>query len=456
MVMKLTLDNIGTLDSNDFLNAELECQCGKPHSININKVIIENGAINKVPDVIRELGSTKVLLVADTNTYEVAGKNVASLLSERQIPYKSYVYKVTRDLVPDEDAVGKLLLQVEKNTDLIVTVGSGTLNDIVKFISHRTNIPSIVIATAPSMDGYASDSSALIIDNLKTSVESSYPKAIIGDTGVLKQAPMRMILAGLGDMIGKYSALSDWQISRIVNKEYYCDVTAKISSDAIKKCVDNITGVKNREEAAIENVMDGLVRTGIAMSFVGNSRPASGAEHHISHFWEMKFLFEGKEALLHGTKVGLTSIIVAKLYEMLVAKHVDFSEAVRKARAFDEIAWKQSINDLYGKAAPGILSMSAKDGRNSIDARISRIEVIKEMFSDVISIAKNAETADRVESLMKGAGAPIKPEEVGVDQRTVLDSILLAKEVRPRYTILNLLADLGILEEFANDIKKYL
>jgi glycerol-1-phosphate dehydrogenase [NAD(P)+] len=456
MAMKLTLDTIGRLESNDFLSAKLECQCGKPHSINIDKVIIGKDALNQVPDVVRTLGSKKVLLVADTNTYEVAGKRVASLLAENHFSYKSYVYKVTRDLVPDEEAVGKLLLQVEKNTDLIVTVGAGTLNDIVKFISRRTNIPSIVVATAPSMDGYASDSSALIIDNLKTSVESSYPKVIIGDTEILKKAPMRMILAGLGDMIGKYSALSDWQVSRIVNKEYYCDVTTRISSDAIKKCVDNIDGVKNREDIAIENVMDGLVRTGIAMSFVGNSRPASGAEHHISHFWEMKFLFEGKEALLHGTKVGLTSIIVARLYEMLVEKQVDFEEAVGKARTFDEKAWRKSISELYGKAAPGILSMSEKDGRNSIEARISRIEVIKENFPQIIKIAKEAERADRVESLMKSAGAPIKPEEVGVDQRTVLNSVLVAKEVRPRYTILNLLSDLGLLEEFTHDIKKYI
>ncbi|EIW20072.1 MULTISPECIES: sn-glycerol-1-phosphate dehydrogenase [Pelosinus] len=454
--MKLTLDTIGRLESNDFLNAKLECQCGKPHSINIDKVIIGKDALNQVPDVVRTLGAKKVLLVADTNTYEVAGKKVASLLAEHHLAYKSYVYKVTRDLVPDEEAVGKLLLQVEKNTDLIVTVGAGTLNDIVKFISRRTNIPSIVVATAPSMDGYASDSSALIIDNLKTSVESSYPKVIIGDTEILKKAPMRMILAGLGDMIGKYSALSDWQVSRIVNKEYYCDVTSRISRDAIQKCVDNIDGVKNREDIAIENVMDGLVRTGIAMSFVGNSRPASGAEHHISHFWEMKFLFEGKEALLHGTKVGLTSIIVARLYEMLIEKQVDFEEAVAKARIFDEKAWRKSISELYGKAAPGILSMSEKDGRNSIEARISRIEVIKENFPQIIEIAKAAERANRVESLMKSAGAPIKPEEVGVDQRTVLDSVLVAKEVRPRYTILNLLSDLGLLEEFTSDIKKYI
>ena len=452
--MKLTLDNVGTLESNDFLNAELECLCGKPHSMNINKVIIENGAINKVPGVVKELGCKKVLLVADSNTYEVAGKKVAALLKENGVAYKSFVYKVTRDLVPDEEAVGKLLLQVEKTTDLIITVGSGVLNDIVKFVSCRTSIPSIVVATAPSMDGYASDSSALIIDNLKTSVVSSYPTVIIGDTDILKKAPMRMILAGLGDMIGKYSALSDWQVSRIINGEYYCDVTARISSDAIKKCVDNIEGVKKRENAAVENVMDGLVRTGIAMSFVGNSRPASGAEHHMSHFWEMKFLFEGKEALLHGTKVGLTSIIVAKLYEMLAVRKVDFEESVRKAHTFDEKAWKQSISDLYGKAAPGILAMSEKDDRNSIEKRIARIQIIKDNFADIIKIAKAAESEARVKSIMNDAGAPVKPQEVGVDKQTVIDSISMAKEVRPRYTILNLLSDLGLLEEFINEMKK--
>lgn len=451
--MKLTLNNVGTLESNDFLDAELECQCGKPHSIKINKVIIENGAINKVPSIVKELGCKKILLVADSNTYEVAGKQVSALLKENSIVYKSFVYKVTRDLVPDEEAVGKLLLQVEKTTDLIITVGSGTLNDLVKFVSCRTSIPSIVVATAPSMDGYASDSSALIIDNLKTSVASSYPKVIIGDTAILKAAPMRMILAGLGDMIGKYSALSDWQLSRLINGEYYCDVTARISSDAIKKCVDNIAGVKQRDDIAVEKVMDGLVRTGIAMSFVGNSRPASGSEHHMSHFWEMKFLFEGKEALLHGTKVGLTSIIVAKLYEMLAIRTVDFEEAIRKAHAFDEQVWKQSITDLYGKAAPEILAMSEKDDRNSIEKRISRIQVIKDHFSDIIKIAQAAEPAARVESLMKDAGAPVKPEEVGVDNRTVIDSLLMAKEVRPRYTILNLLSDLGLLEEFTSEIK---
>lgn len=451
----LTLENVGTMEINEFLGSTLTCTCGKPHSVNIDKIIVENGAINKVPSVLQEMGFKKPLVVADSHTYEVAGKKVVELLQAAGIAYKLYVYKVEGHLVPDETAVGKLALQISRDIDVILTVGSGSLNDLVKFGSYLAKVPSICVATAPSMDGYASDTSALLINNLKTSVTSDYPKVIIGDVDILKQAPMTMILAGFGDIIGKYSALSDWLVSEVVNGEYYCPVTAKISSDAIQKCVDNIDGVKQREDEAIKNLMEGLVRTGIAMSFVGNSRPASGAEHHIAHFWEMDFLFAGKEALLHGTKVGMTSVIVARLYELLADAEVNFDEAVRKANAFSEEAWREQVIKLYGKAAPGILALSEKDGRNSVAKCIARINTIKERYADIMKIVKEAPSAATVKAIMENAGAPIKPVEVGISDETALNSIIMAKEVRPRYSILGLLSDLGILEDVAAKAAQY-
>lgn len=453
--MGLSLENVGKMEISEFLGSTLECQCGKPHSVNIDKIIVENGAVNKVPGILKEMGRKNALVVADSHTFEIAGKKVTELLSAGNIKHKVYVYQSEGHLVPDEQAVGKLALQVEKDTDVIVTVGSGSLNDLVKFVSWLVKVPSLVVATAPSMDGYASDTSALIIDNLKTSVTSDYPKVIIGDVDILKQAPMTMIQAGLGDIIGKYSALNDWLISEIVNGEYHCAVTAKISSDAIEKCVTNIEGIKKREDKAIKDLMEGLVRTGIAMSFVGNSRPASGCEHHISHFWEMAFLFAGKQALLHGTKVGMSSVITAKLYELLAETKVDFDKAVSVAKAFDEKAWKEKVIEMYGKAAPGILKLSEKDGRNSIEKRIARISKIKENYDAIINIAKAAPSAVKVRTLMENAGAPVMPKEVGIDDATALNGVIMAKEVRPRYSVLNLLSDLAILEELAKKASDY-
>ncbi|MDQ0204622.1 sn-glycerol-1-phosphate dehydrogenase [Pectinatus haikarae] len=454
--MKLVAQAVDKMNINDFIGKKIECECGRGHYMNVDKVIIENGAINKIADVIGEYKSQHPLLIADTHTYEVAGKKIEDILTKNGVEYKTLIYQVERDLVPDEQAMGKLILAVDDSIDFLVAIGSGVLNDLTKYISRRTGVKSMIVATAPSMDGFVSDTSALTIDNLKTSVSCELPKVILGDIDILKKAPERMILAGLGDMIGKCSALIDWQLSRIINNEYYCEATARISEDAIQKCVENIDGVKTRTDAAIGNIMDGLLRTGIAMSYVNNSRPASGCEHHLSHYWEMTFLFQGREALLHGTKVGLTSIIAGKLYETFAQETVDFDEAVDKAKNFDEKKWEAEIKELYGKAAPGILKNAKKDNRNSIENRLKRIQTIKEKFAEISALVKTAKTAAFIEGIMKRAGAPLRPQEVGIDEEIVHNSMLVAKEVRQRYTILNMLADLGLTEKYTHIIDDFI
>ena len=137
---------------------------------------------------------------------------------------------------------------------------------------------------------------------------------------------MPMILAGVGDILGKYTSLCDWQLGRIINGEYYCEAIVGFVRGLIKKCIKSTAGIKNREDEAIQNIIEGLVLSGIAMGYAGNSRPASGSEHHIAHFWEMMFLLKGKEATLHGERVGVAEIAVLKLYEMLLDKKLDFEK----------------------------------------------------------------------------------------------------------------------------------
>lgn len=458
--MKLTMDNVGHLEINKFLGEKIDCECGKTHYMNVDEVIIQNGAIQMLGDILKKYKYQKALVVADSHTQKAAGEKVIELLTAQQFDYKLFVYAVDRDLVPDENALGKLVVQIEKNIDVLVVIGSGVLNDIAKFISKQTNIPMILVATAPSMDGFVSNTSALTINNLKTSVSCNLPQVIIGDLDILQKAPKRMILAGLGDMIGKYSALIDWKLSRLINNEYYCEPSAQISRDAIEKCVKSVVDTDDNadfDDAAIKNIMEGLIRTGIAMSYVGNSRPASGSEHHMSHYWEMMFLFAGKEALFHGTKVGLTSIIIAKIYEWFAKeKTIDFDAAKAKIKAFNETEWTNNITKFYGKAASGIIANAKKDQRNAINMRLKRVEFIKEHFLEIIDIIKTAQKASSIESLMKKAGAPIRPQEVGIDASIVHNSVLTAHEVRERYTILNMLSDLGLLEKYAQQVDTYI
>ena len=453
--MDLTLHNVGKFEMNDFLGRNLTCECGKTHRVSVSRSVIENDAIKKLPDILQEFGFRKALVIADTNTYQVAGLVVEAVLTEAHFTYKTFVFRVKDDLVPNEAAVGQIFIQVEEDTDVIVTIGSGTLNDLAKFVSHKIGISSIVVATAPSMDGFASTGAALIVNNLKTSIESASPKAIIGDVNILKKAPMAMIVAGFGDIVGKYSALSDWKLSEAINGEYYCDVNAKMVRNCMEKCINNTDGIKNREDIAIKNLMESLVVTGIAMSFVGNSRPASGSEHHLAHYWEMMFLFEGKQAVLHGTKVGIATVVMAKLHEILSNSTINFVEAIHEAKLFDQNQWRKTVVKLYPTSAQEIIGINEKEQRNSIAKRLERITLIENNLDKIMPIIKDVPSAVEIESILNKVGVPVRPKTVGIDEETLVHGILMAKEVRTRYTLLNFLWDIGLLEDLAVRVRDY-
>ena len=165
-----------------------------------------------------------------------------------------------------------------------------------------------VVGTAPSMDGYASNVSPLIIRHLKTTYTARPARVIIGDLQVLCEAPMHMLAAGVGDIIGKYVCLADWQLAHEINEEYLCPEVTALVRKSIEKVTENAEAAAKREKNAVAALMEGLVLSGIAMSYIGNSRPASGSEHHMSHYWEMMFLLRHQSDPLHGTKVGLSLI----------------------------------------------------------------------------------------------------------------------------------------------------
>ena len=215
----------------------------------MDNIFIESGALNRIVPTVQFYKAKEPLIIADENTFKVAGEKVAQKLSEAGISYRTYIFPGKPVLVPDEKTAGSILFAIGEKTDLLLAVGTGVLNDITKYVSRRVNIPEVLVATAPSMDGFVSDTTAPTVGNLKSSFPCNLPRTILGDTDILKDSPSVMILAGFGDIIGKYSALTDWKLSRIVNDEYYCDLTAKITEDVLEKCVAGIDAMTRREPA---------------------------------------------------------------------------------------------------------------------------------------------------------------------------------------------------------------
>lgn len=438
----------------EYLNRSISCDCGRKHSVQIKNILIEENALHSLPALLHSYKVQKSFVLYDATTYSVAGDMVTSAMNQSNLPFASYVLS-SAEPVPDEKTVGEILIHYDRSCDFIIAVGSGTMNDLCRFISYKLGIPYMVIATAPSVDGFASNVAPLIVNHMKTTYEAHVPYAIIGDTRILMDAPMKMIAAGIGDILGKYTCLCDWKIAHIVTDEYHCGVIEAMVRQSLEIVVTSIESAKQRNLAAVKNIMEALVLSGIAMSFAGNSRPASGSEHHLSHYWEMIFLFQGKQPALHGTKVGIGTVAVIKAYELLMAKDIDFRQAETEAKNYSSNAWEAFMKQAYLEASDSVIALERETGKNEPSKVITRIKLLEQNWDRMKKASESLPPADQIRSLLTSLGAPGDPMSVGIDKETFVNSFLAAKELRNRFGLLQILFDLGLAEEIAGQVWEY-
>ncbi len=368
---------------------EYSCACGKSHKVDIQAIRVGSGVIQELPGILRDLGASHIFLVADNYTYEAAGRQVEQLLDQAGLAYHKRVFQTETPLVPNEYALGSVLAAMTSQDDMLLAVGSGTLNDVTKYVSARTGVPYVIAATAPSMDGYASTVAPTILDGFKTTLPAVYPAAIVADVDILKDAPMPMLTAGFGDIIGKFTSLADWRLSHQLNGEYYCPEVAGVIEAAVETCAANAQALAQREPQAIQAVTEALILSGLAMGMVGVSRPASGAEHQMAHYWEMDALRRGEEHPLHGNAVGVGTVLAASLYEM-AAEYLP-----------------------QGFAAPD---------------------------------------KGQILTCLQAAGSCADPKELGIRRELCLESLLHAMELRDRFTVQKLLEQKGKLSLCAQEL----
>ncbi len=326
------------------------CSMGR-HSAPVEQYEISCGAIRKLPEILKDY--RRIYVVADKNTYAVAGRYVERILQEHGM--YSHTHILEKDVVlPNADTVGEIfvnlydinakpnIFEYAKLPDLILAVGSGTINDSCRIVSYRTAIPYGVFGTAPSMDGYVSAGTPYLHDGTKSTVQGTTPRYFIADIDIAKDAPYDMLLAGIGDMFGKYTGLLDWELARDYIGEYFCDEIAGDVLDATNKCLENGYKLRDRAPETIGNIMNGFIVTGLGMAFTGNSRPASGSEHIIAHAWELHDVRQGKRPNLHGLEVCQATRLVALMYKLvykdsqdrkfksLVEKYIPYFDALEK------------------------------------------------------------------------------------------------------------------------------
>ena len=446
------VENLLGLSIEDMAGLNYKCSCGIYHKVDIHTIKMGHGVLNELPILLKEFENKRLFMIEDQNTYKVAGKRVEHLLQE-DFQISKFMFR-EEHLVPNEMALGRLLVEIPEDTSLILGIGSGTINDMARFLSYKLHIPYVIVGTAPSMDGYASVVSPLIVDGVKTTFEAVYPLAIVADLDIMKAAPMSMIQAGLGDILGKYTALADWHLAQVLKEEYFCESVEKLVRTAVKKCELAAERLPFRENETIESLTEALILSGLAIGMVGVSRPASGEEHHLSHCWEMMLMNSGKTTeWLHGNNVGVGVGIIAEAYRYL--RNIDLVKVFESGKYLnlDIEKWMGNLTKVYGESAPTIIQ--AKKGSISFDQpqRKSNMEKIMANWNEIKKICElYVPEPDSIRDTLKKAGAIYTPKQLGLDREVFRESFIAAKDVRKRYGVLQLLEDLGMLEEAASHV----
>ena len=412
----------------DLLNRDISCSCGKTHRCDIRSVHIGKNALEALPQATE--GYQSIFLVADRNTYPLCADRVIALLGDKL--KKMHVFEVDGYLIPDEEAIAAIDAVIPEGIDLVLGIGSGVINDLCKYVSFRRGIRCGIIASATSMDGYASSGAAMIIGGMKVTYTMHAPDIIIGDTAILCNAPMEMIRAGYADIIGKYSALCDWRLSELVNGEYLCPEIYRIVMDKTNEIRALAKSIARREEDAIAALMEALVLIGSCLTLVNTTRPGSGSEHHLSHYFEITGLIENKPYFLHGTDVGYSTVVTAALRERIRAIQspvfVSDDPALR-ARCYRKI---------YGRFAEEVKSIqdAAKRYENPIHDRYLA------HWDEVRSILAECPTAKAIEEMLLDVGFEMAPFEESYGKSKIENGILFGKDLKDRYSVLWLYYDL--------------
>lgn len=344
----------------------------------IEKIVVEQNAFKQCADYTEKKQWTNILIIADKHTQKAAGEKLTEQLKEKGILVEVCLIQPDEngDVKADEISIVQALIEINQSVNALFAVGSGTIHDITRFCSDKTGIPFVSIPTAPSVDGFTSVGAPLIVRGMKKTFKAVSPLALFADIEVLKTAPAEMIAAGFGDMLAKFTSLADWKYGHATKEEPYSEEAAAITERVLKQCVEHVDQISKKEEEGIRILMDALIQSGLAMLLFGQSHPASGGEHHLSHYWEMNFIKKGRPQVLHGAKVAVATALIARTYK----------------------ANKEKL------------------------AEQASVETIPD--------------ANEIVRLLEKVGAPVQPSDLGIEQELVEASLREAHTLRDRYTML--------------------
>jgi len=395
------------------------CECGMNHECKIDDIRIGRGLKDQVGGILKTNRFPQdILLIADKDTLK-ASEGILDSLNGFNITFK--VYDKLR--VATMTGVKEIEDLIDGKNIGVLAVGSGSVHDTARLACANKNVPLCLFATAPSMDGFASYSAPIVNDGFKITYPAKCPEIIIGDTEILAKAPNLLKSAGFGDMVSKYIAIIDWKVSHLITGESYCDKVCELTRYAIDNLMKLADKVTLNDPDTAGAIFESLILTGIAMSFTKTSRPGSGTEHILAHFWECVELTENKVPNFHGIDVGVPTLIIRKYYAELAK--------LKSVKAHAEIVDWEKVKEVYGVLYPDVEKLNTPDTiTDGIDPKL-----IEEKWGEIVEIINSVPSYEECLTAMKKAGCPTTPAEIGKSEEFVKIGFLYHPFMRRRLSL---------------------
>jgi glycerol-1-phosphate dehydrogenase [NAD(P)+] len=424
-------------------------------------VRIGDGVLAGVEELFqRSFGDRAAVVVADERTEEVAGRDVERHLQEAgRALAECFVFPGRPVLYADYRNVEALVAALREHDAVPVAVGAGTLNDLVKLAAHECGRPYMSVATAASMDGYTAFGAAITRDGYKRTMTCPAPHSVVADVGVLAEAPGPMTAAGYADLLGKVTAGADWLVADALEAERIDPHAWSLVQGPLREATGRPSALQAGDRAAMEALIEGLIMSGLAMQAYASSRPASGAEHQFSHLWEMEGLGledHGDEPpLSHGFKVAVGSVAIASLYERLLERDLAGLDVEAACRAWP--AWEDVEREVRAAhPTPALADAAVEESRaKHVDAAAlqPRLERLAERWPELRARLRDQLLgADELRTMLQAAGCPVHPEEIGLSLEAFRATFRRARTIRRRYTVLDLAAEAGLLDELVDEL----
>jgi len=426
------------------LGKTFDCDCGRTHTVSLQALIYSPNALDRLPKLLTHAvpARSQLRIVADTRTYDAAGYRVEKVLKDNW-DTQTTIIRDGPDNTPvcDDHTRDRLVETIGDSWDVMIAVGSGVVNDLCKWIAFQQGKPYLTVATAASMNGYASVNVAPSIDGVKKIVNGCVPFAILAMPDVIEDAPFELTAAGLGDVIAKPVSTTDWKINNVLFDEYFCPLCCRLIEDIEPLYMSSPRKIRSLDPETIRGLFSALVYSGISMTMAGSSSPASGGEHLISHTLDMKGKSENSPLQLHGSQVGVATIFVCALYERLLQmESPQFREVVEET---DSAYWKSLTDAVEAQHALK---------RRKVAHATDRLRDGSTWDAARETIASSIPRAYDIKQCLSEAGAAHSLDHINVSKADFLNAVMHSHQVRERYTVIDLARAAGILPGAANDI----